>query len=256
MITSGLVSISFRNIPAAELIGIAVENKLRYIEWGGDIHVPHGDLNTAAAVRKLMDEKKLRCAAYGSYYHAGAPDQPDFDAVAETAAVLGAPTIRVWAGNTGSEACTPEQRERIVSDLRRVCAIAASRGISVSTEYHRGTITDTNESAVRMLDEITLPGFHTYWQPPVGTPVEYRLEGLKAVLPRLSNVHVFHWRQDPEALVRLPLREGAGEWKRYFEVVSRSGRDHVAMLEFIKDDSLEQLKADAATLQKLILMEN
>jgi sugar phosphate isomerase/epimerase len=250
MITSGLVSISFRNIPAAELIDLAAACGLRHIEWGGDVHVPHGDLKTAAAVRERMDAKNLSCAAYGSYYRAGAPDQPDFEGIARTAVILGAPTIRVWAGNVGSDVCSPAQWETVAADLRRISAIAVSHGLSVSTEYHRGTITDTNDSAVRMLNEITVPGFHTYWQPPVDTSVEYRLAGLNAVLPRLTNVHVFQWRQDPDVLVRLPLKDGADEWRRYFEAIRRSGRDHAAMLEFIKDDSLEQLKEDAACLNE------
>lgn len=252
MINSGLVSISFRKIPAIELIDIAVENKLRYIEWGGDVHVPHGDLDTAAEIRKQMDKKNLLCAAYGSYYRAGVPEQPDFSGIAETAALLGAPTVRVWAGNVGSEQCSEEQWNDIISDLRRISAIAASRGVSISTEYHRNTITDTNASAMRMLEEISSSNFYTYWQPPVDTSVEYQLEGLKQVLPRLTNVHVFQWGVEEGNIIRLPLADGFEEWKRYFELIKSSERDHVAMLEFIKDDSLEQLKADAATLNELI----
>lgn len=252
MIKSGLVSISFRRIPANELIDIAAENNLTYIEWGGDVHVPHGDLAAAANVRRLMDAKNLRCAAYGSYYRAGADDQPDFNAVAETASVLGAPTIRVWAGNIGSAECSPEKWTGIICDLRRVCAIASSRGITISTEYHGGTITDTNDSAMRMLGEISSSNFRTYWQPPVGTSVDYRLEGLKNVLPRLSNVHVFQWRKENDAIIRQPLKDGRNEWKQYFDIIRGTGREHAAMLEFIKDDSLDQLKADAATLNDLI----
>ncbi len=252
MIKSGLVSISFRKIPAAELIGIAAENNLRFIEWGGDVHVPHGDLDTATAVRRLMDEKKVQCAAYGSYYRAGAEDQPDFSSVVETAAVLGAPTIRVWAGVAGSADCTPEQRSEVICDLRRCCAIASARGITVSTEYHGGTITDTNESAAAMLAEITSNNFHTYWQPPVATSIEYRLAGLKMTLPRLTNIHVFQWTKENNEIIRHPLADGINEWKQYFELAHSTGRDHVAMLEFIKDDSLEQLKADAATLNAML----
>ncbi len=223
-----------------------------YIEWGGDVHVPHGDLDTAAEIRKLMDKKNLLCAAYGSYYRAGVPEQPDFSGIVETAALLGAPTVRVWAGNVGSEECSEEQWGNIISDLRRISAIAASRGISISTEYHRNTITDTNASAMRMLEEISSSNFYTYWQPPVGTSIEYRLAGLEQVLPRLTNVHVFQWRAEESEIVRLPLAEGFEEWKRYFELIKRSEYDHVAMLEFIKDDSLEQLKADAVTLNELV----
>ncbi len=248
MIKSGLVSISFRKLTVAEVVNLVSEAGLSHIEWGGDVHVPHGDLAIATQVRKLMESHKLHTAAYGSYYRAGAADQPDFNAVAETASILGAPTIRVWAGNLGSAECSAEQRAAIIRDLRRITAIAAGHGISISTEFHGGTITDTNESTTAMLNEIQSDNFRTYWQPAVNRSVEYRLAGLQEVLPRLTNVHVFQWKYENGVNVRLPLAEGAADWKIYLDTVKSTGREHIAMLEFVRDDSVEQFKEDAATL--------
>lgn len=53
----------------------------------------------------LFEGAGLRVVAYGSYYHVGCQGQegiPNFEDVLETALELGAPLIRVWAGNTGS----------------------------------------------------------------------------------------------------------------------------------------------------------
>ena len=53
MIKPGLVSITFRNLSVQEISGLAAKSGLVGIEWGGDVHVPHGDVGAARKVRKL-----------------------------------------------------------------------------------------------------------------------------------------------------------------------------------------------------------
>ena len=48
---TGLVSITFREKSPEEIVGLVVEAGLDGIEWGGDVHVPHGDLAKAREVR-------------------------------------------------------------------------------------------------------------------------------------------------------------------------------------------------------------
>jgi hypothetical protein len=90
------------------------------------------------------------------------------------------------------------------------------------------------------------PAARTYWQPPVGAEVEYCLQGLTAVLPWLSNVHVFHWQPAHD---RRALDEGSQVWRRYLQVLASTGRDHYAMLEFVKDDAPASFLDDAETLK-------
>jgi hypothetical protein len=49
MIRTGLVSVTFRQLSAEEIIKLVVCAGLEGIEWGGDIHVPHGDLKRSSA---------------------------------------------------------------------------------------------------------------------------------------------------------------------------------------------------------------
>ena len=67
----GLVSVSFRQLPAEEIVRLCAECGLEAVEWGGDIHVPHGDCATAEKVSGLTEAAGLRTAAYGSYYRCG-----------------------------------------------------------------------------------------------------------------------------------------------------------------------------------------
>ena len=111
---TGLVSITFRKLTPAEIIGLVTQTPLGSIEWGGDIHVPHGDVKRAAEVGRMTREAGLAVSAYGSYY--GETDGLVFDRVLDSAVALGAPVIRIWAGRKESAAAGPEDLERIIED--------------------------------------------------------------------------------------------------------------------------------------------
>jgi 3-dehydroshikimate dehydratase len=152
----GLVSITFRELPPREVIALAAAARLRTIEWGGDNHVPLHDFAHAKAVARLTREEGLSVAAYGSYYRLGQKEAKgaSFEAVLETAVALGAPTIRVWAGTKGAKKTTPAERREIVHDALRVVSLAKALSITVSLEYHDGTLTDDADSVRLLMTEI------------------------------------------------------------------------------------------------------
>jgi len=255
MIKSGLVSVSFRKLSPENIVAAAVAAGLDGIEWGGDIHVPHGDLTKAARIMEMCRNQKITISAYGSYYRAGCPaggDNPEFAKVLDTARVLETSTVRVWAGTHGSAGLDPIQRRLVVDDLKRICDYAWPRGISVSLEYHSNTLTDTNESAQKLLQEVNHPGLRFYWQPLLDTTREYRLGGLKQILPRLTNLHIFWWVSDHSNHNRLPLESGVAFWRDAFMLAKSTGVDHFASLEFFRGDELSQFYADAAILRSLL----
>jgi len=247
MIAPGLVSVTFRSLSPREIVALAAEASIVGIEWGGDVHVPPGNVRLAREVAAMTAEAGREVSAYGSYYRAGASNaRGAFDAVLETAVALAAPTIRVWAGARGSSQVAPREREGVVSDLRRVSDLAAAAGVSVSTEYHADTLTDTASSAVRLFDEVNNPNLFSFWQPPNGALMDDCLSGLRFVLPHLSNVHVFHWWPRPEN--RRPLSEGSSRWLPYLRAVSALAGRRFASLEFVENDSVACFSRDARTL--------
>lgn len=250
MIYPGLVSVTFRKLSPLDVAELVKRAGLKGIEWGGDIHVPHGDLGRAREVREITLEHGLRTAAYGSYYRAGQGDGagPPFEQVLETAVELGAPTIRVWPGTAGSDTVDEDGRWKVIHDLRRIAGMAAKAGVSVSTEFHGGTLTDTNESAGKLLVEVDHANLFTYWQPHNGEATDACQEGLREVMPRVSNVHVFHWW--PTAAERHPLVDGAERWARFMDVIKQGAGDRYALLEFVKGDSPEAFLRDAETLRQ------
>src|SRR5258708_2393518 len=126
-------------------------------------------------------------AAYGSYYRlgGGGNNAAPFERVLASAVGLAAPTIRVWAGAKGSADCSPEERRAVIDDALRVAEMASRAGITVSLEYHDGTLTDTRASVRSLLDELAHPNIEFLWQPSHGEPVDACAGRLLDVLPRL-----------------------------------------------------------------------
>lgn len=253
MLRAGLVSISFRNLSPAAIISLCQENRLSGIEWGGDVHVPHGDIATAKEVRRMCDDAGIFVACYGSYYRAGWDDgkNPPISAVIESALALGAPSIRIWAGRKGSAECSAEERITVENEIEAFATATANHNIKVVLEYHTRTLTDTPYSTSQLLDDIQSPNLYSLWQPPLGSSVHDNLTAINALGSRLANAHVFAWEPDEGgAAVRLPLQAHATAWSAYLRALS--GQPRWVLLEFVRNNDPNQLRTDAATLLKLI----
>lgn len=246
-IATGLVSVTFRKLPPREIVSLVTQSGLGGIEWGGDVHVPHGDLATARAVGRMTRAAGLRVLAYGSYYRCR--DQEPFEPVLETAMALGAPLIRIWAGQLGSAEADVAYRAMVIEQSRRAVALAAQHGIALAYEFHGNTLTDTKDSALALLHDV--PNMRTLWQPPHDVSEAERLDGLRAVLPWLANLHIFHWHTPDRT--RLPLGDGADLWRQRLKMVASTRRSIAALLEFVRDDDPEQFLRDAAVLRQLVL---
>jgi len=232
----GLVSVTFRHLTPAAVVELAAANGMAAIEWGGDVHVPVGAHAVAREVAARCADAGIAVEAYGSYYRA---DGAGFADVLATAKSLGAPRIRVWAGNAGSEE-TPD-RTPVVADLRRIAEQAGAEGVEIAVEYHANTLTDTLESALDLFADV--PAVKPYWQPPVGST---RADAVAAV-PALNPVaaHVFSWSDTGE---RLPLSDRAELWRPVLATLAELPGARHALLEFVRDDDPAAFAADAATL--------
>ncbi len=251
LIVPGLCSVTLRQCTPREVVDVCVRAGLKAVEWGGDIHVPHGDLVRAREAVRLCADEGISILSYGSYFRLGAESgSPDFGAVLDTAATLGARTIRVWAGDRPSAEMDAAYRARLVAECRRVAEDAHRAGLEVGLEYHRYTATDTNEAAASFLESVEHGSVRSYWQPREQCDFATRLAGLQMVLPRLCHFHVFQWRGMP--VVREPLLSGEAEWATYLGAArDRAGRIG-AFLEFVQDDNPRNVERDAKTLVGLI----
>jgi sugar phosphate isomerase/epimerase len=250
MIKTGLTSVTFRKLSPEEIISLVKQAGLQGIEWGGDIHVPHGDLASAVEVGRATRAAGLEVSSYGSYYRVGCADNSvSFEQVLETAVQLGAPLIRVWAGDLGSNSTDPDGWERVLDDSLRICQMAEQAGVRLGFEYHEDTLTDTSASACRLMRDIGLNNFSCYWQPPVPANPSERLASLKDISPWLSQVHAFH--HDSRQL--LPFSLGESEWLPYMEHIKTLPGDRYCLIEFVTGDSSDQFLEDAKFLKSICL---
>lgn len=243
----GLVSVTFRKLSVEQIINVVKNAGLECIEWGADVHVLPGDIKKASKVAKLMKENGLETVSYGSYYRVG--ESNDFQKVLETAIALETKNIRIWAGGKDSEEVSCEQRKQLVDEIKSITTLASKKGLTVSFEYHGWTLTNTQESTIKLLKEVNMDEIFTYWQPLEGTSHEENLNNIKQLirLGKLKNIHAYHWIN----YTRLPLIEGKEVWQQYIDL----GRDYAEsiLLEFVKDDSIDQFYKDAKILKEMMI---
>jgi len=260
MIYPGLVSVTFRQLSAIEIVSMVKEAGLTGIEWGGDIHVPHGETETAKEVAATTREAGLDVAAYGSYYRAGHDEPESFEGVLACSVALGTKILRIWIGRQGSAEADDAYRQRVYEDCRRISSMASDAGIELACEWHANTLTDTAEAATALFEAVDHPAFNTYWQPRNKTSLDFCLQDMDAAMSRLVGLHVFNW--DAETGSREPLEGDWAKWNEYLKKAKTCSRavdgqangdnrikpSMYAMLEFVKDDEPQQFLDDAQTL--------
>ena len=101
-----------------------------------------------------------------------------------------------------------------------IADMALNEGIKIAFEYHGDTLTDSAESAYRLLAQTK--NLYCYWQPSNVFDEKNNIASIKKILPWLSYIHVFHWKKVNE---RCSLDEGNDVWKRYFEAISKAKGD-------------------------------
>jgi len=251
---AGLVSVTFRQLAPRDVIGLAKETGLTVLEWGGDVHVPAGDVVRAQEVAAMTREAGLETVCYGSYYrvgHEGEDGTVPFAGVLETAVALEAPRIRVWAGKQGSDASDGTYFERVCADALRIAGLGARAGVEVAFEFHGGTLNDDAEAATKLLAALPHPNLRSLWQPLVSLDAVGQAESLAVVLPRLAHVHAYQWRPG-HPVDRRPLAEGLGLWRAWLGTMKLAGRSPDVLLEFVRGDDPSALREDAAHLLELL----
>ena len=241
---SGIISVTFRPKTRAEIVELSKEAGLESIIWGGDIHVPHGDLSAAKDASELCKNVSIDTSVYGSYYRLSGEG---FDEVIKTAKALGSDTIRIWAGPKGTADTTEEERKIITETLIRDADTAKAHGLTLAFEYHGGTLTDNADSALRLLSDCGRDNVRLHWQPNQFRDFDFNIEAVKKVAPYVDATHVFAWVGHG----RYPLFTQEKEWRTYFDIL----REHnctLAALEFVPEETRDDLMRDAELLHRML----
>ena len=238
----GMTSVTFRDKTPEEIIALTKQAKLQGIEWGSDVHVPVGNLELAKEIGDKTRAAGLEVFSYGSYHIIG---DEGFASVAETAVALGCKVVRVWGTKIPSASCTEEDYEKAINALLEISDIAAKYGITVAMEFHHNNINDCAKSSLKLLQAVNRDNIKTYWQPLYD--VNTNLEHIEALKPYMMNVHVYNWVYT-KPITRKMLAENQSDFEQYFPAAGP--RNYI--LEFVKDNSVENFFIEAALLRKML----
>lgn len=242
---SGIISVTFRPKSPSEIVSLSKKADLDSIIWGGDVHVPHGDLAAAQKAAELCRNAGIDTSVYGSYYKLSGEG---FENVIKTAEELGSDVIRIWAGTKGSTDVSEEDRDKITRQLVKDAALASSHGLGLAFEYHGGTLTDNADSALRLVSEAGLSNVRLHWQPNQYRDFDFNVTALKKVAELVDAVHVFAWVGDG----RYPLSTQEREWRTYFDILRCNSKCSLAALEFVPNETEDELMRDAELLHRML----
>lgn len=246
----GLVSISFRNKCVNEIVRLCNEAGLSYIEWGGDVHCPSGDITRARELSAITRNAGLVPYCYGSYFRVGVNPVEEFNNICDSASALGAKTIRVWAYNKKYSDCNAEEIQKVTDEAKAVFAIAKEYGLCVNFEYHRSSLTETIDGALKLFSVLDKDVLRVHWQP---NPEISESENLRelSLLPRVDLVHVFAWTFEDGENIRHPLYDHHITWREYINHALKKNPECIFELEFFQNDKDEQCIEDAKVLAEL-----
>lgn len=244
----GLCSITLRTLSPAEVLDETVAAGLRCIEWGADVHAPP-DGGSLPALADLSAGHGIRVCSYGSYWRAGDGSRQQISAVVDAAVALRTSRVRIWAGSVGTALATDDDWARVVRATQEAARIAEGSGVSLAFELHGGTLTDTIDGTLRLLEAVGRDNVSTYWQPPLDIATDEAVAGLQRLLDRVSAVHTFSWWPGAN---RLPLSQRADLWRSVFQLLAQRATQPDVLMEFLPEDDPQRLAPEAASLRALL----
>ncbi|MFD2239278.1 sugar phosphate isomerase/epimerase family protein [Aureimonas populi] len=153
-----LCTISFRHhlLSIREIARFARDSGFDGIElWG--IHARNLGPGDHA---EWLDAYGLRVPMLSDYLPLDAPRETLAEHMAQLCRLARgwcAPRLRTFAGTRGSAATSAEERAHVAARLRMAAAYLADHGLRLLVETHPGTLADTTDSLLRLLEEVDHP---------------------------------------------------------------------------------------------------
>lgn len=239
----GMASVTFRGKSIAEIVEIAKNACVDYIEWGADVHVKTPD--DAKKAKELCDNSGIKISSYGSYYRVGSCDKLQWKNICINASIMGASSVRVWLGNKDSEKTTDEEYAVILEDCRYMCDIAKQYGLLVCPECHDNTFNNNTDAIIRLKNDLNAENFKTYFQSRYFR-FEYDIDRIDRTFDFIENVHVSY--RDLKREQRFRKKD-----KNYLDKLLKKllgmGFDGIVILEFTTADKEKNFIKDIKKLR-------
>ncbi len=241
----GLVSVSFRAYTPSEILNACVKSKIPAIEWGSDIHARPEDTEGLKKISETQRALGITCSSYGTYFYIGKNKTEEILPYINAAKILGTDILRVWCGSKSFSKYKESEKKLLFDECKELAKIAEAHGVTLCTEFHSNTFTDCSEGVEELHNAVNSKHLKTYWQPNTHKEKAENISSAKKISYITENIHVFNW----VGYDRYPLAEAVDAWREYFSHFSSAG---YALLEFMPDDKIESLPAEADALRLII----
>ena len=241
----GLCSISFRDKKPEEILKEMQKCGLNFIEWGSDVHAPKDDVKNIEKIVELQKKYGIICSSYGTYFKIGVTPEEELEGYINAAKILGTDILRLWCGNKNSEEYSVEEKSKLFEECKRLSAIAKKHNVTLCVECHGGTYTNTEKSALELMDKVNSPSFSMYWQPQQFMSFEDNISYACNISPFVKHIHVFNWEKEK----RFSLADGIDTWKEYLKNFAGV---KTLLLEFMPDDNINSLNTESDALKLIV----
>ena len=235
MITISLCSIAFRNDPIEDLIP-------RIAADGYDaVEIFFGQLDgkteaELANIKEIADEHKLEILVIAPYFILTRGQENydntlvDAQRYVDYGRALGATKMRTFTDvgptGVGSDVVTPEQRAMCVKGLKVMTAMAPE--MQWVLETHGGTLADTVESILKLIEEVGAPNLKVNFQ--VSNFVDTGLlQAYDALEKHIDHMHIHN--RSPEGGGAY-VYEGTINYEKFFKEIQARGYDESLSIEY------------------------
>ncbi len=260
-----LCTISHREKLLEYALDVARELGFDAVElWGREPHISEKfDENRVHAARKMIEDRGLQLCCLGSYVvfapvRTRTEELVDLDDTLHTARCLRAPLVRVWASDVGSAKATKKQWEHTVAEIQDACDRAARLNLTLAAEMHDGTLADTADSSLRLLEQVDRPNFKLNFEVSHQRVQEPPQERLRRVLDHVVHLHLRNFStyagEDGERANWAPISDGVVDYYPLLDALAEHGYRGCYALEFASREGngkRESLAQDLAYLKSL-----
>lgn len=227
----GLCSVTFRQKNVDEVVDIAKNAGVNYIEWGGDIHVKN--TYDAKKVKLLCDNSGIKISSYGSYFNCAEYNEQEWIRLCEISKEMSAPSIRVWLGKKDSEKTDEKEYKVLLENTQKMCDIALSYGLIVCPECHDNTFNNNTDAFLRFIKDLNRANFRTYFQSRYFR-LEYDLDRIERTFDFIENVHISYRDLKKEQLFR---KKDNNYIDKLLNKLTHKNFNGIVMVEFVDFDS-------------------
>lgn len=220
--------------------------------WGREPHISEEyDKNRVAAAGRMVQERGLEVAVFGSYFRMGATsndERLELKDVLQIAAGLGARVVRVWASDVGSDRADEATWARAIDEAGEAASRAAKMGLRLAVEMHSNTLCDTGASTKRFLEAVASDHLGANYQASSKPRAETALERLELVKPWVLHVHAQNYaplEAGPDRMERVALADGVIEYQPLLDLLRGSGYEGYVSVEFSPSNVTDKREAIA-----------